>query len=313
MVEREVANRDTAPQGGVSGTAGATGTGGMPAAGEVVDQVKDQAAQIKSQVADTATSKLEEQKGQAASGLDNISQVVRKTGDELRSQDQDRLAGYIDQAAEQLDRATGYLRNSDMRQIVRDVESFARREPTLFIGGAFALGLLGARFLKSSTPPGGPQTRSGSATQSSLSAYSTYSSLSNTQRMPTQTNQYATGQPAYATGGGAASNSIGAIAGGTGAAGRQYQTPTASNEALSALTGDAGRSSVGMGGSVEPTMPTATTSQGTGAPDWQGGAIGRSGSAGETARRTTDATMPLPDRRGEGSSTSARSEGDAGE
>lgn len=310
MVDRERANRNAAPQGGVSGTAQNTGSGDLPKAGEVIDQVKDQAAQIKSQVADTATSKLEEQKGQAASGLDNVSQVVRKTGEDLRSQDQDKLAGYIDQAAEQLDRATGYLRNSDMRQIVRDVESFARREPTLFIGGAFALGLLGARFLKSSTPEVGTQARPGSTTQSSLSAYSAYDSMSNTQRMATPANQYATGQSAYAPGGGAASNSIGAMAGGTGAAGRPYPTPTASDEAL---IGSAGRSSVGMGGSVEPTQPIGTTSRGTGAPDWLGGAIGRSGAAGETARRTTNDTFPLPDRRGEGSSTSVRSEGDAGE
>jgi hypothetical protein len=34
--------------------------------------------------------------------------------------------------------------------MVRNVEDFARRQPALFIGGAFMLGLLGARFLKSS-------------------------------------------------------------------------------------------------------------------------------------------------------------------
>ena len=32
----------------------------------------------------------------------------------------------------------------------RGVESFARREPLLFIGGAFALGMVAARFLKAS-------------------------------------------------------------------------------------------------------------------------------------------------------------------
>jgi hypothetical protein len=44
------------------------------------------------------------------------------------------------------------LRQKDVRELMSDVERFAQRQPTLFLGGAFALGLLGARFLKSSAP-----------------------------------------------------------------------------------------------------------------------------------------------------------------
>ena len=36
--------------------------------------------------------------------------------------------------------------------MVTQVEQYARRQPAIFLGGAFALGLLGARFLKSSNP-----------------------------------------------------------------------------------------------------------------------------------------------------------------
>ena len=35
---------------------------------------------------------------------------------------------------------------------MHDAQRLARRQPALFVGGAFALGLLGARFLKSSSP-----------------------------------------------------------------------------------------------------------------------------------------------------------------
>jgi hypothetical protein len=38
--------------------------------------------------------------------------------------------------------------------LVGDVENFARRQPALFIGGALALGILAARFLKSSSQQG---------------------------------------------------------------------------------------------------------------------------------------------------------------
>jgi hypothetical protein len=44
---------------------------------------------------------------------------------------------------------------------VSEAEDFARRQPALFLGGAFALGLLGARFLKSS----GQQASQGGSSQ----------------------------------------------------------------------------------------------------------------------------------------------------
>jgi len=39
--------------------------------------------------------------------------------------------------------------------LLADVQQLARRQPAVFIGSAFELGLVGARFLKSSQPPGG--------------------------------------------------------------------------------------------------------------------------------------------------------------
>jgi len=48
-----------------------------------------------------------------------------------------------------MERVSNYLQRTDVAELVDGVEDFARREPLLFVGGAFALGLLGARFLKS--------------------------------------------------------------------------------------------------------------------------------------------------------------------
>jgi len=54
---------------------------------------------------------------------------------------------------------SGYLHERDVRQIVDETEDFGRQRPAVFVGGALALGVLAARFLKSSkrkatTPPG---------------------------------------------------------------------------------------------------------------------------------------------------------------
>jgi hypothetical protein len=42
-------------------------------------------------------------------------------------------------------------------ELIGDVEQFARRSPALFLGGAFALGVLAARFVKSSSAAANPR------------------------------------------------------------------------------------------------------------------------------------------------------------
>jgi hypothetical protein len=56
----------------------------------------------------------------------------------------------VDEAANQLERVSNQLRDKDVGELMQDAQQFARRRPAVFIGSAFAIGLLGARFLKSS-------------------------------------------------------------------------------------------------------------------------------------------------------------------
>ncbi|MBV8202800.1 MAG: hypothetical protein JOZ15_19460 [Acidobacteria bacterium] len=60
------------------------------------------------------------------------------------------LCELAERAAQQVERASRYLRRSELRDVVRDVEDLARRRPVAFVGGSLATGLLLARFLKSS-------------------------------------------------------------------------------------------------------------------------------------------------------------------
>lgn len=123
---------------------------------ETVGQVADQAQQAAGQVVDQArqqvSSRLAGQKDRAAEGLTSVAQALRQTGQQLREQDQQAVTSYIDSAASQVERVSNYLKQNDLGRLIDDVEHFARRQPALFLGGTFVLGLLGARFLKSSRP-----------------------------------------------------------------------------------------------------------------------------------------------------------------
>lgn len=120
-------------------------------ASETAAQLGNEAKQVVSQVADQAkdlvSHRVTERASRSAEDIDHVARALRRTRQDLG---ESTAAPYVDKAADQLERFSRFLRDANPADVVRDVERFARREPLLFLGGAFALGLLGARFLKSS-------------------------------------------------------------------------------------------------------------------------------------------------------------------
>ena len=102
-------------------------------------------------VRETAAAQLTNQKNRATDGLGSVAQAVRQSTQQLRDQRHETIAGYVEQAAGQIDKLSQRLRDKDVTELMNDVQRLARRQPAAFIGGAFALGLVGARFLKSSS------------------------------------------------------------------------------------------------------------------------------------------------------------------
>ena len=146
-------------QPGMASPSGQMGAAGQPAqsAQEVVGQAAAQAQQQVGQVVDEVKrqgkSQLTNQKATVAQSMQGVAQAADQFSQQLRQNNQEPLAGFVAQASGQLQRASTYLNNSDLADIVEDVEDFARRQPVLFIGGALVLGALAARFLKSSGQP----------------------------------------------------------------------------------------------------------------------------------------------------------------
>lgn len=144
------------------GTAMPTGTSGGSAAGtatakSLMDQAKETAGSAYEAATDKAVTKIDEQKVNLSSGLSTVADSIKQVGDNLRGVDgqsgfAQTAADYSKTAARKIDDVAHYFENNDVRQMLRDVESYARRNPAVFLGAAFGLGLLAARFLKSSNP-----------------------------------------------------------------------------------------------------------------------------------------------------------------
>jgi len=106
---------------------------------------------IMDRVRERATAQLSTQKDRATDGLGSVAQAVRQSTKHLRDNKQDAIANYVEKAADQIDRFSTQIRNRDVGELVNEVQRFARRQPALFVGSAFAIGVIGARFLKSSS------------------------------------------------------------------------------------------------------------------------------------------------------------------
>ena len=103
---------------------------------------------------DGAVSQLNTQKNRATDGIGSVAQAVRQGTQQLKDQQHDVIARYVEDAASRIDRFAHTLRDRDVNDLLSDAQRFARRNPALFIGSAFAIGLFSARFLKSSRPDG---------------------------------------------------------------------------------------------------------------------------------------------------------------
>lgn len=125
------------------------------AASDAVGEAKQKAEHLAEQAKSQVKTQLAGQKDQATEQLESISSALRSTSENLRDENQDAVAGYIGDAARQVDRLSGYLRNHTAGELLEEAERYARREPALFLGGAMLLGLVGARFFKSSSPDRG--------------------------------------------------------------------------------------------------------------------------------------------------------------
>jgi hypothetical protein len=160
---RQDSNRDTSPSTSMSRMTnkpatkatsdelGKTKDALIEGAHQLTDEMKTAVGDAADQARMVAETKLDAGRDFAAEHLGSVAQALRKTGDELGKSDS-ALTGYVDQAASTVEDVAHYLQTRTLSQLMGDLESFARREPAMFLGGSFVAGIMGGRFLKSATP-----------------------------------------------------------------------------------------------------------------------------------------------------------------
>lgn len=148
-----------------------------------VDELKTQATQaaadarsslssLASEARDKMNAAVDGQKAAGADHLAGLAHAAQAAAGELEGQSP-TVARVVRDAAASVDRFAGDLRNSDVRDVVASITSFARQQPVAFFAGSVLMGFALARFFKSEAP----------AAPSPVSASSGYRDWSSTHQM----------------------------------------------------------------------------------------------------------------------------------
>ncbi len=127
----------------------------LDTAGGLLNQAKASAGGAFDAVTDKASSLITDQKSELSVGLTSVADTVRRVSGAIGEGDAqfgvtEYAQQYTETAAQKLETVAQYFERTDLKGMARDVESYARRNPAIFLGSAFALGILAARFIKSS-------------------------------------------------------------------------------------------------------------------------------------------------------------------
>ncbi len=118
---------------------------------QLANQARQQASNLASRTSEQAKSQLANQKHNASQRMVPIQSALRESAQQLRNQGQGQVGDYAEKAADQLERFSTYLRQTEVDEIMEEVRGIARRRPGLFLGSAAAVGFFATRFLKSSS------------------------------------------------------------------------------------------------------------------------------------------------------------------
>lgn len=116
---------------------------------ETASAAKEQVTRTATRVGEQAKNTVDARMSDVAHELGSVADAVRQTSNEVGDRNQ-TIARYGEKFAEQIEGVSSYLDERSLDDVLGDVQDFARRQPAVFLGGAFMLGVMVGRFLRSS-------------------------------------------------------------------------------------------------------------------------------------------------------------------
>jgi len=113
--------------------------------------VQEKAEKARGAAASAVRQQVDERSTQVGSQVGEISDALRKSSENLRSQGKVGPAKVLDAVTDRVEPMGRYLSESDADRLLGDAEHYGRRNPWLVIAGGLTLGVVVSRLLKASS------------------------------------------------------------------------------------------------------------------------------------------------------------------
>lgn len=115
----------------------------------LAEEGREKAEELAHKAQDIARTRADEERGRVAGGIRTVADALRRGSEDL-PEDRQMYGRFVEAVADRADGLSRYLETHEVDEMAREAKRLAREHTGVMLSGAFALGLLGARFLKSS-------------------------------------------------------------------------------------------------------------------------------------------------------------------
>lgn len=133
------------------------------------DELRDDAGRVTTAAADRLQSEADSRKGQVADQARAVSSALGNAAEGLGSDTPSWVRSALQQGAKSIEQLAQAVEGKDSRQLVGDVQNFARDRPGSFLAGCALLGFAASRVFKA----GGAQAQPSSSPAPSNAPYNT--------------------------------------------------------------------------------------------------------------------------------------------
>jgi len=147
--------------------------------GDVVTQTVDQASHAVSDIKEEAMSTYMAQRDRVVESLTALATALKKTSENLIKDAEGStqegnaamaLGPFVEEAADRVTQSANFLRDQDMSGLMREAQTLAKKQPLLFLGAMFGVGIAGARMFKGMSESGNSSSTSSESDNSQWSS-----------------------------------------------------------------------------------------------------------------------------------------------
>jgi hypothetical protein len=118
---------------------------------EAASVAQEKGSELREQGSVRLREQFDQRSTEVGSQVRSVAEALRRSGDDLGSQENGGAAKLTGQTADRLERFGVYLEQKSGDEFMRDVEGFARRRPWMLAGLGLLGGVAAARFVKASS------------------------------------------------------------------------------------------------------------------------------------------------------------------